>query len=106
MTSTDLLPPPSPALTVHQAAAALRRTAECAVAAMARNDYWAGGWQRGVTNAISGYEGDLAALFSPEMAVEVADWLDEVASAAARRGEPLPPLALTIASALAAHPAP
>ena len=91
------LPPPSPALTVHQAAATLRSVAESATAAMARNDYWSAGWERGVTNAISGYEGDLAAFFSPYLAGEFADWLDEVASAAARHGVALPPLALAAA---------
>ena len=100
MTSPVQLPAPSPALTVHQAAATLRRVAECATTAMARNDYWSAGWQPGVTNAISGYEGDLAAFFSPEMAVEFADWLDTVASHNARFGTPLPALALAAARTL------
>lgn len=98
MTTPVQLPPPSPALTVHQAAATIRTTAERASAAMARNDYWSVGWARGVTNAIGdGYEGDLAAFFSPELAGEFADWLDMVASAAARDGAELPALALAAA---------
>lgn len=101
---TDLMPPPSPALTVHEAAARIRRTAECAATAMARNDYWTVGWQRGVTNAIGGYEGDLAAFFSPALAEEFADWLDTVASANARHGQPLPALALAAAAAFTLTP--
>ena len=95
------LPPPSPALTVHEAAAALRGTAQAAAAAMARNDYWSTGWTRGVANAVGGYEGDLAAFFSPELAVAFADWLDMAASDNARHGTPLPSLALAAARALA-----
>lgn len=99
MSGVTQLPPPSPALTVHEAAACIRRIAERATAAMARNDYWSGGWERGVQNAIGGYEGDLAAFFSPAMAVEFADWLDAVASDSARHGTTLPPLALAVARA-------
>lgn len=79
------LPPPSPALVLHQAAAVLRRSAQDALAAMSRNEYWNGGWARGLTNAVSGPEGDLAALLSPEAAIELADALDTVGSEAARR---------------------
>ena len=96
---TDLLPAPSPALTVHETAARIRRIAELATADMARNEYWRNGWTAGVTDAIGGYAGDLAAFFSPAMAEEFADWLDTVASANARRGEPLQSLALQAASA-------
>ena len=39
----------------------------------------------------------LAGLFTPELAGEFADWLDAVASDAARQGAPLPPLALAAA---------
>jgi hypothetical protein len=88
-------------MTVHEAAAALRGTAQAAVAAMARNDYWSAGWASGVANAVGGYEGDLAGFFSPELAVAFADWLDTAASDNARHGTPLPPLALTAAQALA-----
>jgi hypothetical protein len=79
------LPPPSPALALHQAADKIRRSAQAALAEMASNDYWRNGWAAGVTNAIGGSEGDLAALLSPEAAIELADVLDTVGSAAARR---------------------
>ncbi len=98
--TTALLPPPSPALTVHQAAARIRTLAERALERMARNEYWAGGWPVGVTNALGGEEGELAGLFTPELAIQFADWLDTVASHNARYGTPLPEFALTAARAL------
>lgn len=82
---TVQLPPPSPALQLHQAADTLRRSARAALAAMARNDYWTVGWTRGVTNAMGGPEGELVALLSPEAALDLADALDTVGSEAARR---------------------
>lgn len=94
---TDLLPPPGPALRVHEMAARIRFVAERATTEMTRNTYWGNSWAAGITNAVGGYAGDLAALFSPALAVELADWLDEVASANARHGIPLPSLALTVA---------
>ena len=100
--TTDLLPPPSPALTVHQAAARIRSLAEQSLAQMARNEYWQLGWAVGVSNAIGGEEGELAGLFTPALAVEFADWLDTSASHNARYGTPLPPFALTAARALTA----
>lgn len=82
--TTAELPPPSTALVLHQAAAALRSSAIAAIAAIDRNDYWQMGWKTGVTNAIGGPEGELAALLSPEAAIELADALDTVGSEAAR----------------------
>lgn len=74
------LPPPSPALVMHQAAARIREMAEAALAAMAANEYWGGGdWERGITNAVGGPEGELAAAFSPAAALALADWLDAAA---------------------------
>ena len=84
MTAVEL-PPPSPALVLHQAAANLRRSAHAAAAAVVTNDYWQSGWARGITNAIGGPEGELAALLSPEAASELADALDTLGSEAARR---------------------
>lgn len=92
------LPPPSPALTVLEAAARIRRAAQAAQDEMATNGYWSSGWAAGVENAIGGEAGELAALFPPDVALRLADWLDERASATARLGEPLPPLALVIAA--------
>ncbi|NEB92414.1 hypothetical protein [Streptomyces bauhiniae] len=100
MTLPVQLPPPSPALTIHETAARIRRTAERARTDMTRNsEYWTTGWAAGVTNAIGGDTGELAALFPPETALEIADWLDTVASAATRHGVPLPPLALALVCA-------
>ncbi|WP_420032291.1 hypothetical protein ACN2WE_05360 [Streptomyces sp. cg28] len=94
------LPPPSTALLMHESAARIRAAAEKARAAMATNEYWSVGWQRGVANAIGGDEGDLAALFTPELALHLADWLDEQAAANARRGELFPALAVAITAEL------
>ena len=99
--TTALLPPPGPALTVHQAAARIRTLAERALERMARNEYWAGGWAVGVTNALGGEEGELAGLFTPELAIQFADWLDTSASRNARYGTPLPEFALAVARSLA-----
>ncbi|WP_306317287.1 MULTISPECIES: hypothetical protein [unclassified Streptomyces] len=94
------LPAPSPALRVHEAAARIRRIADRAACGVATNSYWSVGWERGVTNAIGGDEGDLAALLTPELAVEVADWLDARAAANVRFGEPMPALALKFVEAV------
>ncbi|MGW0904960.1 hypothetical protein [Streptomyces sp. NPDC002853] len=103
MTAVEL-PPPSPALAVHRAAARIREIADRASWGVATNPYWDCGWASGVKDAIGGAEGDLAALVSPELAVLLADWLDERASASVRAGAPIPPLALAIAEAT--HPTP
>jgi hypothetical protein len=102
--AADLMPPPSPALVVHEAAARIRLAGERAAAEVVGNPYWDMGWTAGVTNAIGGAAGDLVALFSPALAEEFADWLDTVASANARHGVPLPSLALQAASAFNHNP--
>lgn len=79
-----LLPPPGPALTLHQAAAKLRSWVAEVRAEMATNDYWSGGWADGIQGAISGAGGMLATMFSPEMALDTADWLDATAAEAVR----------------------
>jgi hypothetical protein len=99
------LPPSSPAFAVHEAAARIRAASHRAAAETASNPYWAMGWTAGVTNAIGGATGDLVAVFSPALAEEFADWLDEVASANARHGHPLPALARQAACAFT-HPTP
>lgn len=78
------LPPPSPALTLHEAAAVLRALAAKVRTQMVSNDYWGMGWARGVENAIGGPEGVLAGLFTPDLADELADHLDATATAAVR----------------------
>lgn len=99
MTVVDL-PAPSPALLVHEAAALLRRTAERAAADAAESAYWSASWANGITNALGGAVGDLAALFPPELAEEIADWLDARAAANVRFGDRLPALALKFVEAV------
>lgn len=78
------LPPASPALRLHQAAAELRSRVERARAEMAGNDYWEAGWRAGVENALGGATGQLAAFITPDMAAVLANWLDAVAQEAVR----------------------
>ncbi|MEU6768559.1 hypothetical protein ABZ916_39375 [Streptomyces sp. NPDC046853] len=92
------LPAPSPALTVHESAAHIRSLAEKAAADVEGDQYWSR-WADGISNALGGPVGDFAGLFSPDLAIHVADWLDERASAHVLAGEPIPPLALAIAAA-------
>ena len=104
-----LLPPPGPALAVHEAAARIRRTAESAQADLDTDDFWkcydpATAWRDGFLNGMGGACSELAGLFTPALATELADWLDAVASANARHGTPLPQLALTVARALTHNP--
>lgn len=78
------LPPPSPALVLHEAAARLRGWAAAARVEMAINPYWVGGFRNGIGGAISGDAGVLASLLSPDAADELADWLDATAVEAVR----------------------
>ncbi|WP_030040175.1 hypothetical protein, partial [Streptomyces resistomycificus] len=99
-TTTPLLPPPSPALTVHQTAAHIRTIAEAALADLDHDDFWscydrATAWRDGFENGMGGVCSQLAGLFTPELAIAFADWLDTVASHNARYGTPLPDFALT-----------
>lgn len=99
MTGRAQLPPPGPALTVHETAARIRRAADRARFETTVNEYWRNGWTAGITDALGGSAGELAALFTPELAIAFADWLDTVASHNARYGTPLPEFALTVAAA-------
>lgn len=76
---TVALPPAGPALTLHEAAAKLRRLAEAALAELASNSYWGAGWHAGITDALGGPGGDLAAVMGPRFALDLADALDDVA---------------------------
>ena len=78
------LPPPGPALRLHEAAAVLRRRAERARTEMAGNAYWDMGWRIGIENAIGDVAGGLASFMDPAMADGLADWLDGVAQAAVK----------------------
>jgi len=79
-----VLPPPGPALTLHQAAAKLRAAAEATTADMIGNPFWKNGWQAEVDGALGGPSGVLCGLLSPELALDVADWLDATAVAAVK----------------------
>jgi hypothetical protein len=79
------LPPPSPALRMHQAAAELRRLAEIAQRDIDTSDYWAcyppaTRWRDGLVNGFGGVTSEFAAACSPGMALALADWLDETAA--------------------------
>ncbi|MCX5253573.1 hypothetical protein OOK27_05220 [Streptomyces canus] len=105
MSAPELLPAPGPALTVHQAAARIRSVAEKALADLNSDDFWSGydratAWRDGFENGMGGVCSQLAGLFTPELAIQFADWLDTVASHNARYGTPLPEFALTTARAL------
>jgi hypothetical protein len=104
---TPVLPPPSLALTVHQAAAHIRSIAEAALADLDSDGFWscydrATAWRDGFENGMGGVCSQLAGLFTPELAIEFADWLDIAASDHVRRGTPLPPFALTAARQITA----
>lgn len=104
---TTLLPPPSLAFTVHEAAAHIRTIAVAALADLDNDDFWscydrATAWRDGFENGMGGVCSQLAGLFTPELAIEFADWLDGAASDHVRRGTPLPPFAVTAARAIAA----
>jgi hypothetical protein len=43
-----------------------------------RHPYWDGGFHRGIDNAVGGPGGELAGLFSPEVADMLADLLEEI----------------------------
>ena len=98
------LPAPSAALVLHMAAARIRATAEQALTAMKSSSYWDVGWPAGVTDAIGGPEGELAALLPPQVAVALADWLAEQASAHTLTGATIPHPAVVIAAATRPNP--
>lgn len=90
MTNTDIralvvLPPPSPALRAHMAAAKLRDAAQKAQAELASNDYWGGNWKNGMEDGMGGAGGTLAGLLSPGLALDLADLLDTAGHKAAQR---------------------
>jgi hypothetical protein len=82
-----LLPPPSLALVMHQAAAVIRSAAEKARAEMANHDYWRGNWAAEIDNLVGDRVGPMLTLFSPGNVLELADWLDEVGAHGARNGD-------------------
>ncbi|MET9222375.1 hypothetical protein ABZX65_26925 [Streptomyces sp. NPDC003300] len=78
------LPPPGPALVLHQAAARLRGAAEAAQARQAEDDRPPERWYADLDNALGGPIGILCGLLSPELALELCDWLDATAVEAVR----------------------
>jgi hypothetical protein len=81
-----LLPPPGPALTLHMAADRLRRAAQAAIARQVEDGRAPDDW---FADMVDGYLGGPIGLFcglvSPEMALDLADWFDEIAAAAVRQ---------------------
>lgn len=78
------LPPPGPALTLHEAAAKLRTAAQAALEDLRTDSFWscyepATAWRDGFVNGMGGEPGDLAELLSPGVALELAEWLDATA---------------------------
>lgn len=84
MTAPTLLPPPSPALTLHMAAARLRAAAEAAIARQAEDGRTAGAWAHDLDGYLGGPIGEFCGLMSPELALEMADDLDRTAVGAVR----------------------
>ncbi|MER6942522.1 hypothetical protein ABT294_00740 [Nonomuraea sp. NPDC000554] len=73
MADTKILATP-----LESAVAFLRGKVAAAERDMAESAYYDGGFYQGIDNAVGGAAGELAALFSPEVAGMVADLLEEV----------------------------
>lgn len=83
MTAPTLLPPPGPALLLHMAAAKLRRAAEATRAAgEARTPAQ---WAAYLDNVLGGPLGEFCGLMTPQLALDLCDWLDAVAAQAVRQ---------------------
>ncbi|MFE9127038.1 hypothetical protein ACFYOF_16735 [Streptomyces sp. NPDC007148] len=106
MTFPAQLPPPSPALRLHQAAARLRRTAQAAQHDLDTDSFWkcydpATAWRDGFENGMGGICSQLAGLLTPQLALQLAEWLDATGAHAARHGPAsVPAPAAAIAHAL------
>ncbi|MGW2937650.1 hypothetical protein ACWDA7_38900 [Streptomyces sp. NPDC001156] len=107
MTFPIQLPPPGPALRLHQAAARIRAAADLAQRDLDSDSFWrcydpATAWRDGFTNGMGGVCSDLAGLFTPQLALHIADWLVTVGAHAVRHGpDSIPAPAAAIADALA-----
>ena len=110
MTFPIQLPSPSTALRLHQAAARIRRTAQAAQHDLDTDDFWkcyspATAWHDGFMNGMGGVCSELAGLFTPELALAIADWLDTTGAHAARHGpDSIPAPAAAIADRLTRDP--
>jgi hypothetical protein len=78
------LPAPSPALTLNMAADKLRRAAGAAVDRQAEDGRTDADWARDMDNYLGGPIGVLCGLLSPELALDLADFLDATAAQAVR----------------------
>jgi hypothetical protein len=81
---SNLLPPPSPALLLHQAAAKLRAAAEAARASEAAEGRKPASWCGDLDGYLGGPVGVLCGLLSPELALDLCDFLDATAVAAVK----------------------
>lgn len=82
---TDLLPPPGPALTLHQAADRLRRTAQLALDREAEKGRTAADWYSDMVDGyLGGPVGMFCGLLSPSAGLELADFLDATAAQAVK----------------------
>lgn len=79
-----LLPPPGPALLLHQAAARLRSAAEAALARELETGRSPARWYASMDNALGGPIGEFCGLLSPALALDLCDWLDALAIEAVR----------------------
>jgi hypothetical protein len=79
------LPPPSPALVLHEAAARLRPAAEAALARWGADGHSPERWYDDMDNALGGPVGVFCGLLSPELALELCDFLDATAAEAVRQ---------------------
>lgn len=83
-TTSTLLPPPGPALLLHQAAAKLRPVAEAAIARLAEDGRTPADWYAVMDNALGGPMGVLCGLLSPQLALDLCDHLDATAAEAVK----------------------
>lgn len=78
------LSPPSPALILHQAAARLRPAAQAAIARQVAEGRTPEQWAYDLDGYLGGPIGEFCGLLSPELALDLCDWLDATAVAAVK----------------------
>jgi hypothetical protein len=83
--TSTLLPPPGPALLLHMAAARLRPVAEAAIARQAEDGRGPGDWANDLDNYLGGEVGVFCALMTPQLALDLCDWLDATAAQAVQQ---------------------
>ncbi|WP_329131621.1 hypothetical protein OG552_10695 [Streptomyces sp. NBC_01476] len=80
-----LLTPPGPALRLHEAAEKLRAAAEAAIEIQKVRGRAPDQWAYDLDNYLGGPIGVLCGLLSPELALDLADFLDATAADAVRQ---------------------